>query len=175
MYEIDARWVVLAVKLQLHLFYCRITFNSLSWPQVSLTFLLQKASSSSCHPMKSSHRSAWMTSENHSLINCTTGEDGEVWMMTCRVYGFTTGLMHSGNAFISIWAHTPTSSPPLTQWHTWERNRATTRTHTTMTPAICATAFSADTSTPRRSTLPSSACALALWVLTSLCPQTFFF
>lgn len=87
-------------------------------------------------------------------------------MMTCRAYGFTTGLMHSGNAFISIWPHTPTSSPPLTQWHTWERNIATPRTPTSMTRATCATAFSADTSTPRASTLLSSACALALWVLT---------
>lgn len=40
--------------------------------------VFQKASSSSCHRMKSSRRSVWMTSENHSPTNCTTGGDGEV-------------------------------------------------------------------------------------------------
>lgn len=97
-------------------------------------------------------------------------------MMTCRACGFTTGLMLSGNAFISIWPPTPASSPHLTQWHTWERNRATTRCPTCTTRAICATAFSVDTSTPRANTLRSSACAPALWVLTlhCTCGETFF-
>lgn len=40
--------------------------------------LLQKASSSSCHRLKSSARSASMTTENHSHTRCTTGGDGEV-------------------------------------------------------------------------------------------------
>jgi len=131
-------------------------------------FSFQKASSSSCHRMKSSLRSEWMTLENHSPTNYTTEEDGEVWMMTCRACGFSTGLMRSGSAFISTSPRIPVSYPPHTQWHTWEPNRATTRTLTSTTGEKCGTAFSADTSTRRASTLRRSACAPAWWVLASL-------
>lgn len=144
---------------------------ALSESKLSLVTVFQRASSSSCHRMKSSPRSVWITSENHSPTNCTTDGDAEVWMITCRAYGFTTGLTHSGNAFISIWAPTPTSSPPLTRCYTWERSKVTTRNRTPTTRAICATAFSADTSTTGASTPLSSACALASWV--SLLWKTF--
>lgn len=92
---------------------------------------------------------------------------------SCRVYGFTTGLRHSGNVFIWIWAQTPASSPLLTASHTWERSLSMTptRTWTCMTRVTCDTAFSADTSTPGRSTRRSSASALVWWVywLLGLC------
>lgn len=44
----------------------------------SFCFIPQRAWSSSCHRMKLSPRSVWMTSENLSPTSCTTGGDGGV-------------------------------------------------------------------------------------------------
>lgn len=53
--------------------------------------LLQSASLSSCHRMKSPLRCASMTSESRSRTRFTSGGGGGAWTMTCQARGSTTG------------------------------------------------------------------------------------